>query len=43
LFISKRFLKGAEEIGLKKRYKNEPTLSAFLVDDLNNFENSGKF
>jgi hypothetical protein len=36
-----RFLRGAEEIGLKKLYKNG-TIREFLVEDMNNFENSGK-
>lgn len=35
---TQRFLRGAEEISLKKKYKNH-TIRDFLVEDLNNFEN----
>ena len=35
-----RFLKGAEICGLNKKYKSGE-LKDFLVEDLENFENSG--
>lgn len=40
-----RLLLGAEEIGLKKKYKhsNQMNLRDFLLHDLKNFENSGLF
>lgn len=37
---TKRFLEGAEEINLRKIYKNG-TFREFLVDDLNNFLGHG--
>ncbi len=38
---NKRLFEGAEEIGIKKLYKNG-LVKDFLVEDLKNFENSGK-
>lgn len=37
-----RLLEGAEEIGLKKTYKNG-LVKDFLVEDLRNFVNSGNY
>ena len=37
----KRLFEGAEEIGIKKPYQNG-LVKDFLVEDLKNFENSGK-